>query len=276
MAFFGNRSKGGGKRAPMKGKRGNASTKGAPPTRDSMTSAFRAKRGNASTRAEDGPRRGKMANTSTRAPIDKSNATKGATAGPMTAPRTKGGQTATSQAMRPPMGGQTATSQQGAGPQAAGQAVMDRFNADSARMGQGQSPGLAQAAARAAMGQGMRPPMGQTTATTMGQGPRSGMMSLGRGSGAGSPMSQTAARQGAPGGMMRQALGSGIASMMATGGKVKVSEYGGKETYKSKAAMMKHEGKESPSMEKKEGRMAKGGKCRGMGAATKGGNYKAR
>lgn len=58
----------------------------------------------------------------------------------------------------------------------------------------------------------------------------------------------------------------------AKGGKV--SEYGGKETYKSKSAMMKHEGKESKSMEKKESRMAMGGKCRGMGAATKGGNYK--
>ena len=59
---------------------------------------------------------------------------------------------------------------------------------------------------------------------------------------------------------------------MAKGGKI--SEYGGKEMYKSKAAMMKHEGKESMSMEKKEARMAMGGKCRGMGAATKGGNYK--
>jgi hypothetical protein len=58
---------------------------------------------------------------------------------------------------------------------------------------------------------------------------------------------------------------------MAKGGKV--SEYGGKEMYKSKAAMMKHEGKESKSMEKKEAGMAKGGKARGMGAATKGGNF---
>ena len=38
----------------------------------------------------------------------------------------------------------------------------------------------------------------------------------------------------------------------------KIKEYGGKETYKSKAAMMKHEKKESPMMEKKEG-MKKGG-----------------
>ncbi len=58
---------------------------------------------------------------------------------------------------------------------------------------------------------------------------------------------------------------------MAKGGKI--SEYGGKEMYKSKAAMMKHEGKESKSMEKKEAGMAKGGKARGMGAATKGGNF---
>lgn len=62
---------------------------------------------------------------------------------------------------------------------------------------------------------------------------------------------------------------------MAKGGKTKVSEYGGKEMYKSKAAMMKHEGKESVAMENKEGRMAKGGKCRGMGSASKGGKYKA-
>ena len=65
---------------------------------------------------------------------------------------------------------------------------------------------------------------------------------------------------------------------MAKGGKTakkgKISEYGGKEMYTSKAAMMRHEGKESMSMEKKESRMAMGGKCRGMGAATKGGNYK--
>jgi hypothetical protein len=59
---------------------------------------------------------------------------------------------------------------------------------------------------------------------------------------------------------------------MAMGGKV--SEYGGKEMYKSKAAMMKHEGSESMAEERKERKMAMGGMCRGMGAATKGGNYK--
>ena len=59
---------------------------------------------------------------------------------------------------------------------------------------------------------------------------------------------------------------------MAMGGKV--SEYGGKEMYKSKAAMMKHEGSESMAEERKERKMAMGGKCRGMGAASKGGNYK--
>lgn len=58
----------------------------------------------------------------------------------------------------------------------------------------------------------------------------------------------------------------------AEGGKI--SEYGGKEMYKSKSAMMKHEGSESMAMERKERKMAMGGKCRGMGAATKGGNYK--
>ena len=60
---------------------------------------------------------------------------------------------------------------------------------------------------------------------------------------------------------------------MAKGGKV--SEYGGKENYKSKASMMKHEGMESPAVERGEKKMAMGGKCRGMGAATKGGKYKA-
>ena len=62
------------------------------------------------------------------------------------------------------------------------------------------------------------------------------------------------------------------AKKMAMGGKV--SEYGGKEMYKSKAAMMKHEGSESMAEERKERKMAMGGKCRGMGAASKGGNYK--
>lgn len=59
---------------------------------------------------------------------------------------------------------------------------------------------------------------------------------------------------------------------MKEGGKV--SEYGGKENYKSKASMMKHEGMESPAAERAEKKMAKGGMCRGMGAATKGGTYK--
>lgn len=59
---------------------------------------------------------------------------------------------------------------------------------------------------------------------------------------------------------------------LAKGGKV--SEYGGKENYKSKASMMKHEGMESPAAERAEKKMAKGGMCRGMGAATKGGTYK--
>ena len=67
---------------------------------------------------------------------------------------------------------------------------------------------------------------------------------------------------------------------MAKGGKI--SEYGGKETYKSKSAMMKHEKAESPSMERKERmmgggkvkKMAMGGSCRGMGAAKKGGQFR--
>ena len=70
----------------------------------------------------------------------------------------------------------------------------------------------------------------------------------------------------------QEAAARGQVQKKAKGGKI--SEYGGKEMYKSKSAMMKHEGKESMAMEKKEARMAMGGKCRGMGAATKGGNYK--
>jgi hypothetical protein len=48
---------------------------------------------------------------------------------------------------------------------------------------------------------------------------------------------------------------------MAKGGKVSapIKEYGGKEKYPSKTAMMKHEKKEPMKMEKKEGMMAKGG-----------------
>jgi len=60
---------------------------------------------------------------------------------------------------------------------------------------------------------------------------------------------------------------------MAKGGKVPaaISEYGGKEKYASKSAMMKHEKKESPKMEKKEKEMAKGGtvKCAVGGAIKK-------
>jgi len=48
-----------------------------------------------------------------------------------------------------------------------------------------------------------------------------------------------------------------------------VSEYGGKETYKSEAAMKRHEAKESPAMERREG-MAMGGKVRGYGMARGG------
>ena len=64
----------------------------------------------------------------------------------------------------------------------------------------------------------------------------------------------------------------GKVTKMAMGGKV--SEYGGKENYKSKASMMKHEGMESKAVEKMESKMAGGGMCRGMGAAKKGGSYK--
>lgn len=42
--------------------------------------------------------------------------------------------------------------------------------------------------------------------------------------------------------------------------KNKMSEYGGKEKYAFKGAMMRHEGKESPKMERMEGKgYAKGG-----------------
>lgn len=60
---------------------------------------------------------------------------------------------------------------------------------------------------------------------------------------------------------------------MAKGGKVgaAISEYGGKEKYPSKTAMMKHEKKEPMKMEKKEGMMAKGGtvKCAVGGSVKK-------
>ena len=51
-------------------------------------------------------------------------------------------------------------------------------------------------------------------------------------------------------------------SDMAKGSKIKMVEKGGK-----KVPFFAADGA---------GKMAKGGKCRGMGAATKGGNYKAR
>ena len=41
-----------------------------------------------------------------------------------------------------------------------------------------------------------------------------------------------------------------------------ISEYGGKEKYPSKAAMKKHEKAESPAMERREKKMAKGGKIK--------------
>jgi len=67
-------------------------------------------------------------------------------------------------------------------------------------------------------------------------------------------------------------IGVGPAKKMAKGGKVTapIKEYGGKETYSSKAAMAKHEKKEPMKMEKKE-QMAKGGtvKCATGGAVKK-------
>lgn len=55
---------------------------------------------------------------------------------------------------------------------------------------------------------------------------------------------------------------------MKAGGKV-ISEYGGKEKYASKKAMMRHERAESPAMEKAE-KMKSGGMVRGTGAAIRG------
>lgn len=46
-----------------------------------------------------------------------------------------------------------------------------------------------------------------------------------------------------------------------------ISEYGGKEKYSSKAAMMKHEKSESPATERREKGMAKGGKVSKEGTA---------
>jgi len=53
-------------------------------------------------------------------------------------------------------------------------------------------------------------------------------------------------------------IGLSPTKKMAKGGAA-ISEYGGKEKYPSKTAMMKHEKKEPKKMEKKEGMMAKGG-----------------
>lgn len=48
----------------------------------------------------------------------------------------------------------------------------------------------------------------------------------------------------------------------------KIKEYGGKEIYASKAAMMKHEKKETPAVEKREFGMKKGGAVK-IGRAVK-------
>jgi hypothetical protein len=66
----------------------------------------------------------------------------------------------------------------------------------------------------------------------------------------------------AKGGMVAKAP----AKKMAVGGAAskKISEYGGKEMYASKAAMMKHEKKEPMKVEKKEEKMAKGGAVKPM------------
>jgi hypothetical protein len=47
-----------------------------------------------------------------------------------------------------------------------------------------------------------------------------------------------------------------VAIAMSNAGKKQISEYGGKEKYASKAAMAKHEKKESKAVEKKEKKMA--------------------
>ena len=62
-------------------------------------------------------------------------------------------------------------------------------------------------------------------------------------------------------------------SIMRTKGQGKIKEYGGKEVYASKAAMMKHEKKESKAEEMKEHKMKRGGSCsyaRGGGIEKKG------
>ena len=107
----------------------------------------------------------------------------------------------------------------------------------------------------------------------------SGFMSGGKNGGVGAGIRglgdaarKATTNSGGPSSPMKKSLFAayGTAAKMATGGKI--SEYGGKETYKSKAAMMKHEGKESMAMEGKESSMAKKPemKVRGTGAATKG------
>jgi hypothetical protein len=71
------------------------------------------------------------------------------------------------------------------------------------------------------------------------------------------------------GGVMPMAMGlkkGGMATKKKTG---KISEYGGKEMYSSKKAMMKHEGMESMKMEKSEGKMKQGGMAKkGRGLAV--------
>lgn len=183
------------------------------------------------------------------------------------------------------------------GPQAGAQSKMDRMNAMKAKMSAaGLTPPPRQMSSatsqqatptpggmRSPMGAkgpsprvpmptpgGMRPPMGPSAVPTPG-----GMMRPPMGPNGSRPPMPT------PGGMppmMRRAMAGAAGPMMsrmAKGGKAKVSEYGGKEMYTSKAAMMKHEGEESMSMERKEGGMGKKAKMkvRGTGAAKKGNKF---
>lgn len=50
----------------------------------------------------------------------------------------------------------------------------------------------------------------------------------------------------------------------------KIKEYGGKEIYASKSAMLKHEKKESPAYEKKEAGMKRGGVVKKAGGGVLG------
>ena len=285
MGIFGNRSKG--------------SAKGSARRNPLMERMSRMRRGRKTAQPGEGekPEGPEAAKVRAR----KAASVNGKTAGPMAKPRTSTKpprpQTSTSttstskgkgqMAPRRNTDGQTATSRDNTGPQEAAQSNMDRMNAMKAKMSAA----------------GLTPPPRQMSSATSQQAMANLQAGMGaKPAGPRPPMSQTGSRQAMPPEpMMRRPMGpngsrppmptpggmrppmmsrmAGAAgpmmSRMAKGGKAKVSEYGGKEMYTSKAAMMKHEGEESMSTERKEGGMGKKAKMkvRGTGAAKKGNKF---